>query len=158
MSQSSDRDIVHASFSVSTDVFKRDSTGTLQRNASRRQFDSLPGLFGREIIQQDDVGTGLNDAEEFIEVMDFDFDFYQMAEVSASLRYGVSRGCVKCEVVVLDENTIEQACSMVHASTACHCVFIQNPQTRRGFARINDARSSPVTLIDVLTSPCRNSG
>ena len=75
-----------------------------------------------------------------VQCINLDFDFYQMP---GCLFGGAQRGddaAGQGDVVVLDENGIVEAETMIGTAPATNRVFLRKAQAGRGFARAGDAR------------------
>ena len=134
-------EIIHAGLRNRCGAVERDAAGCFDDQTAGHYGDRLAHRIGIEIVDQYDVGQ--SDVEHFgklIERVDLDLDLHQMADRGFGAGEHGADAAGDGDVVVLDQDRIVETEAVIEAAAAAHGVFLDRAQSRRGFARTDDAR------------------
>src|SRR6266566_3235766 len=144
------RNVIHTGFGKVPDRFQCDSAGRFQWNAAGCDLNCLPRLFRIEVVEKNDVRAGAERGPQLIQIAYFDLDLHQMTHMPPGFLDGPLEGRMKCKMVVLDENAVEESHPMIHPAAASHRVLVERAQAGNGFASIDNSSWSALNAIHVL--------
>ncbi len=132
-----------------------DFQGTFCLGVERHAF--AHGL-EREIVQQRNVGAGVDRGLQLRQILDLDFDRYLCR---VALRCGDRRrdSPGRRDVIFLDENSVEQSHAMIVSAADAHRVFLRGSQPGNGLASIQQAAAGSLRAAarsDAPRSRCRS--
>ena len=162
MGQCSRGNKIDASFSNRTDGGKLDPAAGLGFCPSFDPESGSAHLVESHIVQQDDVGSGLESLFDLFKCVSFDFND-QAGKFFARTTDGGFDGVGKLvsqggEVIILNEDLVIKANSMVGAAAAFNRVFFEAAPTRRGLAGVEDLRFCAFDCVDKLRRQGGDSG
>ena len=109
----------------------------------------------RHVVEQQDVGAGLERGADVVERLALDLDRHAVALCAA---HGLGDAAAEPQVVVLDQDAVVQAEAMVRAAAAAHGELLQRAQARRRLARVEDRRAGAGDGVDVPARQRRDTG
>lgn len=103
--QRADGDVVHTGFGEFTDRVERDVPGNFKLGAAVSQFYRLAHLLSFEIVEHDDIGSGLNGLLQLFQAFDFHFNRDVRVQPEGFLN-GLAHGTRRNNVVLFDQEGI----------------------------------------------------
>src|SRR5215831_2824799 len=137
--QRADRDVVDAGGCDPPDVFQRDAATRFEFDVVSPQRQSFPNLSGYHVVQKDNVdAVDLDKSARLLQIvcLHFDANVWPLLAKPANLIREPGKPIEGGKVIVLYENHIIQARSMIHAAPGNYRCLFQCAQPRSGFARI----------------------
>ena len=109
--------------------------------------DGLMDLLERQVVEQDDVGAGVDRGLDVGEALRLDLDQHLLPGRLHPLD-GFADAAREPDVVVLDQDPVVEARAMVAAAAGAHRVLLERAQRRRRLARV-EHRDPAVGGVDV---------
>ena len=118
--------------------------------------DRLMDLLERQVVEQDDVGAGVDRRLDIGEALRLDLDQHLLPGRLHPLD-GFADAAREPDVVVLDQDPVVEARAMVAAAAGAHRVLLERAQRRRRLARVEDGDPA-VGGVDVAARQRRDAG
>ena len=99
------------------------------------------------IVQQDEVGAGVQGLFQSLQVRHFHFDLEQVVGPGFGLPHRLADGTHRGQVIVLDEHPVVEPQAVVAAAAQAHRVFLQGPPAGGGFPGVHQGGSGPGHLV-----------
>ncbi len=137
--QRADGNEVHSTFAVVAESVEGDASGRFDFGLSVDEFNRLACALGSEVVEHDAVNIFSESLTDFVLVAHFHLDFEVLALSGTVFARGLH--CLfdtPCEIdmVVLDENHVEEADTVVAASADAHCFFFEHTHAGSGLAGV----------------------
>lgn len=161
MRQCADGNEIHAGFSDATNRLKVHAAAGFEDDAVSPHRDRGAKFVVRHVIQQDNVNAfQANKARDLIERVGFDFDSDFRALLQNFLNGMLQRAVIRRggKVVVLDEDLIIEADSMIRPAACEHGGFFEQAKAGSGFASVEQARGGSSNGICVSPSQRGDAG
>ena len=152
----SDADAIHTRLGDGAHRGEGHAAGRFQQHCWGNGVAAPHGLahqLRRHVVQQHDIGTASQRLIQLGKVVHLDFQG-NTGSMPLSCRLDGGADLLATvtesgEVIVLDENAVEQAESMVVSATATHGILFQQPPARQCLAGVENPRLQPGNRIDV---------
>jgi len=143
VSEQSDGNKVDSGFRVGADIFNADAPGALERNVmfeSVRALDGATHVFGRHVVEQDGFSAVDQCLLQFVEGSHFDLNRFRAAAVAQRPFQSWHDSSGQRDVIVFDEDSVGEIEAMILTAAAANRVFVDDAESRGGFACVKNAR------------------
>ncbi len=149
LGQGADRDIVHAGFGDCAQGAVVDAAGGFQFGAAGGDGYGLAHLVQAQLVEHDDVRSGLKRLLQFRQAFHFDFHRLAGGDLVGGLD-GLGDAAAGGDMVFLDKEGIKQADAVVVAAAAGHSILLRQAQAGQGFAGVEQFHRGALHQVGIV--------